>query len=71
MYLPLIAVFIAISGSMGVSYMVEDSSPGDALYSVKVRINESVKRMADIRAETGVRISNGADQESNEVIDVR
>jgi hypothetical protein len=45
MYLPLIAIFIAISGGMGISYMAEDSLPGDPLYPVKVRINENVRNM--------------------------
>lgn len=57
MYLPLIAAFIAISGSMGVSYMADDSLPGDALYSVKVHVNEGVRHMAAIGSEADARVS--------------
>lgn len=57
MYLPLIAAFIAISGSLGVSYMADDSLPGDALYSVKVHVNEGVRHMAAIGSEADARVS--------------
>lgn len=47
MYLPLIAIFIAISGSMGISYMAEGSLSGEPLYPVKVRINNNFKQAAN------------------------
>lgn len=47
MYLPLIAIFIAISGSMGISYMAEGSLPGEPLYPVKVHINNNFKQAAN------------------------
>lgn len=47
MYLPLIAIFIAISGSMGISYMAEGSLPGEPLYPVKVLINDSFKQASN------------------------
>lgn len=51
MYLPLIAIFIAISGSMGISYMAEDSLPGEPLYAIKVHINDNLKELSG--RETG------------------
>lgn len=42
---------------MGVSYMAEDSLPGDPLYSVKVRINDGVKHITAIRSEAEARVS--------------
>lgn len=51
MYLPLIAIFIAISGGMGISYMAEDSLPGDPLYPVKVRINENIKNVVSDKSD--------------------
>lgn len=57
MYLPLIAAFIAISGSMGVSYMADDSLPGDVLYSVKVHVNEGVRHMVAVGSEADARVS--------------
>lgn len=57
MYLPLIAAFIAISGSMGVSYMASDSLPGDVLYSVKVHINEEMRHIAALSPEADAKVS--------------
>ncbi len=47
MYLPLIAIFIAISGGLGVSYMAESSSPGDPLYAIKVHVNDNFRQTTD------------------------
>ena len=47
MYLPLIAIFIAISGGLGISYMAERSSPGDPLYAIKVHVNDNFRQTAD------------------------
>lgn len=61
MYLPLIAIFIAISGSMGISYMAEDSSPGDALYPVKIHINDNLKQVISKEApEENLLVSEGS-----------
>lgn len=51
MYLPLIAIFIALSGSMGVSYMAKNSLPGDSFYPIKVRINDEVHRLTGTQTE--------------------
>lgn len=52
MYLPLIALFVAISGGMSVSYMAEDSLPGDPLYGVKVHVNDGMKHLVAVTDES-------------------
>jgi hypothetical protein len=42
---------------MGVSYMAEDSLPGEALYAVKIRVNDGIRHVTAIRSETEALVS--------------
>ncbi len=57
MFLPLIiAAAIAVSGSIGV-YQADNSLPGDALYPVKIHLNENMKHLSAVGAAAEAKVS--------------
>ena len=57
MFIPLIvALAIAVSGSVGI-YAANNSLPGDALYPVKIHVNEGFEHMGAIGAEAEAKLS--------------